>query len=46
MWKHHHKPEDAVERATPPEGWDVIHKNHEWIVKMQEEGREVITDGH
>ncbi|KAH9839679.1 hypothetical protein Tdes44962_MAKER08022 [Teratosphaeria destructans] len=32
------KPKDAVQRPTPPEGWEVHNRNREWMAKMVEKG--------
>ncbi|KAK4613846.1 hypothetical protein CLAFUW4_09106 [Fulvia fulva] len=31
------RPEGAVQRYTPPEGWNVIEQNREWRHKMKEQ---------
>ena len=35
-----HKPADAIERYTPPEGYEVQNANIEWLKKMKETGIE------
>ncbi|KAK4611990.1 hypothetical protein CLAFUW4_12669 [Fulvia fulva] len=42
--KHYLKPDDAVQRHTPAEGWEVIDRNHEWITKMTEKGYKITGD--